>query len=63
MTKSKKFDLENPAPVVSNDEDEKTLAAIDEGMRDAEAGRTVPAEEIRRLIPKWTTASSTHKRR
>jgi predicted transcriptional regulator len=50
--KWKKFDLENPAPVV-DDEDEETLAAIkeDEGMRDVEAGRTVPAEEVRRLLP------------
>ncbi len=48
MAKAKKSDLENPAPVV--DEDEETLAAIDEGMRDAEAGRTVPAEEVRRLL-------------
>lgn len=62
MAKSKKFDLENPGPVV-DDEDEHTLAAIDEGMRDAEAGRTVPAEEVRRLLPKWTTASSTLKKR
>jgi len=58
MAKSKKFDLENPSPVV-DDEDKGTLAAIDEGMRDAEAGRTVPAEEVRRLLPTWTTASST----
>ena len=61
MAKSKKFDLENPAPVV-DDEDEETLASIDEGMRDAEAGRTVPAEEVRRLLPTWTTASSTRKK-
>ncbi len=47
MAKPKKFDLENPAPV-ADDEDEGTLAAIDEGIRDAEAGRTVPAEEVRR---------------
>ena len=62
MAKPIKFNLENPAPV-ADDEDEETLAAIDEGMRDAEAGRTVPAEEVRRLLPKWTTASSTRKRR
>jgi predicted transcriptional regulator len=62
MAKSKKFDLENSAPVI-DDEDEETLAAIDEGIRDAEAGRTVPAEEVRRLLPKWTTASSTRKGR
>ncbi len=49
MSKSKKFDLENPVPVV-DDEDEETLAAIDEGIRYAEAGRTVPAEEVRRLL-------------
>ncbi len=62
MAKTKKFDLENPAPVV-DDEDEQTLAAIDQGMRDAEAGRTVPAEEVRQLLPKWTTDSSTRKKR
>lgn len=49
MAKSKKFGLENPAPVV-DDEDEETLAAIDEGMRDDEASRTVPAEEVRRTL-------------
>jgi predicted transcriptional regulator len=49
MARSKKFDS-NPAPV-ANDEDEETLAAIDEGIRDAEAGRTVPAEEVRRRLP------------
>ena len=37
MAKSKKFDLENPAPVV-DDEDEETLAAIDEGMREVNGG-------------------------
>ena len=49
MAKMKKFDLENPAPVV-DDEDEETFAAIDEGIRDAEAERTVPVEEVRGLL-------------
>jgi len=62
MAKPKKFDLEDPAPL-RDDEDEETLAAIDEGVRDAEAGRTVPAEEVRKLLPKWTTVSSTRKGR
>jgi predicted transcriptional regulator len=61
MANSKKFDLENPAPVL-DDEDEETLAAIDEGIRDADAGRTVPAEEVQRLLPKWTTTSFTRKK-
>ena len=57
-----KLDLDNPAPILEDDEDEETLAAIDEGIRDAEAGRTVPIEDIRKLLPQWiTTASSSRK--
>ncbi len=46
MAKAHKFDLENPAPFL-DDEDNETLAAIDEGIRDAEAGRVVSAERVR----------------
>jgi hypothetical protein len=49
--KAHKLDLENPAPII-HDEDEETLAAIDDGIRDAEAGRVVPAEKARELLPK-----------
>jgi predicted transcriptional regulator len=38
--------------------DDETLAAIDKGIRDADAGRTVPMEEVRRLLPKRIMASS-----
>jgi predicted transcriptional regulator len=62
MTRAKKFDLENPAPILDQ-EDEETLAAIDEGIRDAKAGRTVPAEEARKRLPKGITASSKRKGR
>jgi predicted transcriptional regulator len=62
MAKAKKFEFEDPAPIV-DDEDEQTLAAIDEGIRDAEAGRTVSGEEARKLLPQWITASSTRKER
>ena len=59
----KKLNLDDPAPIL-DDEDEETLAAIDEGIRDAEAGRTVPIEEVRKLLPQWiTTASSSRKGR
>jgi predicted transcriptional regulator len=61
MAKSKKFDLDTPPPVV-DDEDDETLGAIDDGMRDAEAGRTVPAEDVPALLRKWTIASPTRKR-
>ena len=61
MSMAKKFDFENSAPI--DDEDQETLAAIDDGLRDAEAGRTVPAEEVRKLMSEWITASSTRKER
>ncbi len=62
MAKAKEFEFEEPVPI-ADDEDEKTLAAIDEGIRDAKSGRTVPSEEVRKLLPKWTTGSSTRKGR
>jgi len=62
MGKTKEFDFEKPAPVI-DDEDEATLAAIDEGIRDAKAGRTVPMEKVRKLLPQWITASSSPKER
>jgi hypothetical protein len=57
MAKVKEFELEDTVPVL-DDEDAETLAAIDEGVRDVEAGRTVPSEEVRKLLPKWTSSSS-----
>jgi predicted transcriptional regulator len=62
MAKAKEFDLDKPAPVIE-DEDEKTLQAIDEGIGDAEAGRTVPIEKVRKRMNKWITASSSRKER
>ena len=50
MAKAHKFDPENPAPIL-DDKDEETLAATDEGIRDAWAGRVVPAEKARELLP------------
>jgi predicted transcriptional regulator len=62
MADATKFGFEDPAPIV-DEEDEETLKAIDEGIRDAEAGRTVPIQEVRKLLPQWITASSSPKRR
>jgi len=62
MAKAKEYELEKQARVV-DDEDEATLAAIDEGIRDAKAGRTTPLEQIRKLLPRWITASSSRKER
>ncbi|HSP66725.1 MAG TPA: hypothetical protein VLN48_03290 [Bryobacteraceae bacterium] len=63
MAETDKLNLNDPASV-PDDEDDDTLAAIDEGIADAEAGRTVPIEEVRKLLPQWIhTASSSHKGR
>jgi predicted transcriptional regulator len=62
MAKSKQFDLDVPTSA-TEEEDDKTLAAIDEGIRDAKMGRTLAADEVRKLVPQWTTASSTRKKR
>jgi predicted transcriptional regulator len=54
------FEFEKPAPTL-DDEDKETLAAIDEGIQDADTGRTVPAEEVRKRLAEWISASSTRK--
>jgi predicted transcriptional regulator len=33
--------------------DAETLAAIDRGINDADEGRTIPIDEVRKMIPKW----------
>jgi predicted transcriptional regulator len=60
MAKASRIDFDDPIPI-DEEEDEETLTAIDEGIRDAEAGHTVPMEEVRKLLPKWITASSSRK--
>jgi predicted transcriptional regulator len=62
MAKAKEFDFERPIPAIE-DENEETLAAIDEGIQDAEAGRTIPIEKVRKRLHKWITASSSRKER
>ncbi len=51
---AKKIKIGSLAPVIE-DEDEKTLAAIDEGIRNAQAGRTIPIEDVRKLLHKWVS--------
>jgi predicted transcriptional regulator len=62
MAEGKKPYLEDPAPIL-DEEDEETLAAIDEGIRDADEGRTVQIEEVRKQMREWITASSSQKER
>ena len=48
------LDLKLETPVSKEiDVDAGTLAAIDNGARAAEEGRSVPLDEVRKMIPKW----------
>jgi predicted transcriptional regulator len=62
MAKAKDFGFERETSEI-DEEDEATLAAIDEGIRDAKAGRTVPMDKVRKLLPKWITDFSSRKER
>ena len=62
MGKLKESEPKNPG-LRGDDEDEATLAAVDEGVRDARAGRLFSMEEVRKLLPKRITASSSRKER
>ena len=46
-----------PSNPVAAQETAETIAAIEEGIRDAEAGRTIPIEEVRKMVSEWTTES------
>ena len=43
--------------------DAETLAAIDRGIEDAAAGRTVSLDEARQMIPKWISKFESQKPR
>ena len=62
MANASRIDFDDPAPI-DKTEDADTLAAIDEGIRDARTGRAVPIEAVRKLLPQWITASSSRNER
>ncbi len=62
MAKTKESDFEKPASI-SDEEDRTTLEAIDEGLQDAKAGRTIPLEKVREFLPKWISASFSRRER
>jgi len=52
-----RIDLNRPVELPAN-EDEETLAAIDRGIRDADAGRLTPLDEVEKLLPEWISKFS-----
>jgi predicted transcriptional regulator len=48
------LDLKLQVPATDEVEvDAETLAAIDRGINDADEGRTVSIDEVRKMIPQW----------
>jgi predicted transcriptional regulator len=43
---------------LTEEEDDGTLAAIDRGVRDADAGRVTAIEELEKMLPQWISKSS-----
>ena len=57
-------DLKLHVPVREEFEvDAATLAKIDRGISDADEGRAVPIDEVRKLIPQWISKFESHKPR
>lgn len=54
--------LDHPVPM-ADEEDEATLAAIDRGIKAADEGYVVSAEEARQRLQQWLSKSSTPKTR
>jgi len=54
-------DFNKPVPL-TDEEDEETLAAIDRGIEDADAGRSVSLDEARKMIPKWISKFESRKK-
>jgi predicted transcriptional regulator len=57
-------DLKLQVPVSDEVEvDADTMAGIDRGIRAADEGRTVPLDEVRKMIPKWISKFDSRPRR
>ncbi len=57
-------DLKLEVPVSEEVEvDDQALAAIDRGIKDADEGRTLSIQDVRKLIPQWISKFESQKRR
>jgi predicted transcriptional regulator len=57
-------DLKLQGPATDNVEvDAEILAAIDRGIDDADKGRTLSIDEVRKMIPKWISKFESQKPR
>lgn len=49
--------MSNTARPLSDDDSAAFLKAVEEGIADADAGRTVPYEDVRRWLLSWGTTT------
>ena len=57
-------DLKLEVPMIEEVEvDVKTPAAIDRGIADANEGRVLPPDEVRKLVPHWISKFESQKPR
>jgi hypothetical protein len=57
-------DLKLRVPVTNKVQvDAETLGAIDRGIKDADEGRTVPIDEVSKMIPEWISKFESQKPR
>ena len=57
-------DLKLQVPATDDVEvDTETLAAIDRGIKDADEGRTISIDEVRKMIPQWISKFESQKPR
>ena len=57
-------DLKLQVPATEKVEvDDETLAAIDRGIKDADDGRTVALDDVRKMIPQWISKFESQKPR
>ena len=60
MADPNRLDFWEPESIL-DDEDDATLAAIDEGIQAADEDRVVPIDEVRERVRQWLSKSSSPK--
>ena len=58
MALEQDLELLSDSAAILDDEDEAMLAGLDLGIKDADEGRLMPMDEVRRMVQQWSTKST-----
>lgn len=58
MVREQDLELLSDSAANLDDEDEEMLAGLDLGIKDADEGRLMPMDEVRRMVQQWSTKST-----